>query len=378
MTWGRRLLLINNDDVRALLTARDCIDILEQAFAEVATGRSVQRPRIDVYAPAERADGYFRWSSMDGATVKPGPYFATRIKSDIVYWPESSAGHIVEKKFCFSEGLYCGLVMLFSTQDARPLAMINDGVLQLLRVGAGAAIGAKYLARQDARVMAVLGSGGMARSYLEAIVSVRDIRKVKVYSPTAANRSKYAAEMSEKLNLEVEPVETARLAVAGVDIVACCTDTMTPVLAPEWLEPGMHVTNVSPAEIDSACQKKFDVIFRQGEAGINIAPPHSGRVLREAGLSPIAYVAGTDEDVRRLPKPPETRTGFGGAFPSIVELITGQSQGRASQEQITFYHNFGNQGIQFAAVGGLVYEAACARGRGRTLPDEWFLQDVRN
>lgn len=372
------MLLISNDDVRCLLRASDCIEIQEQAFAELVTGRVVYRPRIDVYAPAEREDAYFRWSSMEGATVKPGRYFASRIKSDIAYWPKSADGRVTEQKFCGRPGLYCGLVMLFSTLDARPLAIINDGVLQHLRVGAGAAIGAKYLARKDSSTIGMLGSGGMARSYLEALAAVRPIKKAKVYSPTRANRNRFATELSAQLQIDIVAVESAGEALAGVDIVASCTDSMTATIDADWIRPGMHVTNVGPTEIDAACHSRFDVVFRQGDAGINVTSSSSMRILREVGQSPIAYVAGTEDEVERLPKPPSSRAGFGGAFPHIAELITGARLGRVSDTQITFYHNFGNQGLQFACVGGLVYERAVKAGMEKSIPEEWFLQDVRN
>jgi alanine dehydrogenase len=373
------MLLISNEDVHAILRVEDCMTTQEAAFAELPSGRAIQRPRIDVYAPAEREDAYYRWSSMEGVTVSPGPYFATRIKSDVVYWPRSADGRVTEQKFCGKPGLYCGLVMLFSTRDGRPLAMINDGVLQHLRVGAGAGIGARYLAREDASRVGLLGSGGMARVYLEAFAAIRKITHAKVFSPTKANRERFAREMSENLGIDVQAVASAREAVAGCDIVASCTDSMSPTIDVAWLTPGMHVTNVGPAEIDRACFARFDVIFRQGDAGNSAeALGANPRLMREVGQSPIAYVAGTEDEMRRLPPVEPQRTGFGGSFPHVVELITGQTKGRTAPGQITFFHNFGHQGLQFACVGGLAYERALAAGRGRDLPDEWFLQDVRN
>ena len=106
------MLLIDNDDVRRLLRASDCIRVQEEAFADLVSGRATHRPRIDVYAPAERTDGYFRWSSMEGVTRKPGPYFASRVKSDIAYWPKSDDGRVTEQKFCGQPGLYCGRVRI--------------------------------------------------------------------------------------------------------------------------------------------------------------------------------------------------------------------------------------------------------------------------
>jgi ornithine cyclodeaminase/alanine dehydrogenase-like protein (mu-crystallin family) len=102
-------------------------------------------------------------------------------------------------------GTYCGLVLLFSTQNGEPLAIINDGHLQHMRVGASAAIGARLLAREDAHVVGMIGSGGMARTALEALAEVREIKMVKVYSRIAANRETFAKEMTDHLNVAIEP-----------------------------------------------------------------------------------------------------------------------------------------------------------------------------
>jgi alanine dehydrogenase len=373
------MLLIDNDVVSRVASPGDCIEIQEEAFADLQTGRAIHRPRIDVYAPCSREDGYYRWSSMEGVTVRPGPYFAMRIKSDIAFWPRSADGRWTEKKFCVEPGLYCGLILLFSTETGAPLAMINDGALQHFRVGGGAGLGAKYLSRSNSKVVGLLGAGGMAKAYLQAFTKVRAIEQARVYSPTVANRQSFAQEMSRALGIEVLPVETAEDALRGADIVASCTDSMEPTIRAEWLKPGMHVTNVGPYEIDQTCLARFDLKVRQGEAGSGSeALRETSRLRREVGQSPLAYVAGTEEEMRRLPPRPPGRVGFGGAFPHVAELITGSCAGRTSPEQITFYHNFGNQGLQFACIGGMVFERARQQGLGRSLPDEWFLETVRN
>src|SRR4029078_1503320 len=109
-----------------------------------------------------------------------------------------------------------------------------------MRVGGGGCIGAKYLAREDSRVVGMLGSGGMARTFLEAFACVRDIRMCKVYSPNTKRREDYAEEMSKMLGIEVRAVNSAREAVRGVDILSSCTDSMKPVYDAEWIEKGMH------------------------------------------------------------------------------------------------------------------------------------------
>jgi ornithine cyclodeaminase/alanine dehydrogenase-like protein (mu-crystallin family) len=93
------------------------------------------------------------------------------MKSDIVSWPVRH-GVRVEDKYCVRPGLFCGLILLFSTEDGAPLAIMNDGYLQHMRVGALYGLGAKYLARSDASVVGMLGSGGMARSHLTAFAAV--------------------------------------------------------------------------------------------------------------------------------------------------------------------------------------------------------------
>ena len=138
--------LINNDEVSQVLKMADCIRVQEEAFRGLAEYGAVHRPRVDLYYPAEAADSYFRWGSMEGASSH---YFAIRRKSDIVSWPKTDDGGWTEEKHCIEPGTYCGLIFLLSTKNGEPLALINDGILQHFRVGGGAGIGAKYLSRDD-------------------------------------------------------------------------------------------------------------------------------------------------------------------------------------------------------------------------------------
>lgn len=366
------MLFIHNDVVAKLLTMRECIEVQEHAFRQISTGGAVHRPRTDIYVPCEREDGYYRWGTMEGAN---DGILAIRMKSDVITWPVDKDGFWRENKYCIKPGTFLGLIFLLSTRNGEPLAFINDGVLQHMRVGGGAGIGAKHLARKDANSVGILGAGGMARTYLEAFHAVRPITRVKVFSPTPANRKRFAEEMSAKLNIQVEPVATAQEAVRGVDILSSCTDSMSPTFSANWLEPGMHVTMLGPRELSQEALDRCDVKIRQGRGGAKIA--ESDRVKAEIGHSPSAYVAGTPEEMSRLP-PKTSEGGFGGEYPDYCDLITGKVQGRTSDNQITFYHNIGNQGLQFSSVGGLVYRKAKAAGLGREIPTEWFLQDIRN
>ena len=212
-------LYLSNQDVDRLLTMKGCMKSIEGIYQELAIGDAVYRHRIDVFIPPGKKDSYFRWGTMEGGSRKTG--FAIRMKSDMVYWTKWEGGR-TEEKYCIKPGLFCGFILLFSAKNGKPLAMINDGVLQHMRVGACAGLGVKYLARPDATTVGMLGSGGMARTYLAAFCEVRKINKVKVFSPTKKNRERYAKEMEKALSLEVEPVDSAEKAVRGTDIVATC------------------------------------------------------------------------------------------------------------------------------------------------------------
>jgi alanine dehydrogenase len=256
-----------------------------------------------------------------------------------------------------------------------------------MRVGGGAGIGVKWLSREDSQSVGMLGSGGMARTFLEAFTCVRDIKLCKVYSPNPKRREAYAEEMQKKLGIEVRAVDSAREAVRGADILSSCTDSMTPVYDAEWVEKGMHVTNLGRREMPDDVGDKFDVVVRQGVAGIQMR--QTERFQAERGLSPAAYLGGTEEQMKTIPaknrqpgfggdSPEFNDRGKGGDKPEFADLVTGKCAGRTSRDQITFYRNVGNQGLQFSSVGGWVYEMAKKKNAGKTIPTEWFLQDIRD
>jgi alanine dehydrogenase len=266
-------------------------------------------------------------------------------------------------------------VLLFSTANGEPLAILNDGHLQHMRVGAAAGVGARLLARPEARRVGMIGSGGMARTALEAFVAVRPIEEVRVYSRTQANRENYAREMSAKLGISVEPVANARDAVRGADILASTTDSMAPIVQAEWLEPGMHVVAIGPLDLAPECAARFDVVVRQGDEALDL--PETGQFRRDLGHSRSAFVGGSPEEQKRLP--PVVRREMSWRFwPLYADVIAGREPGRTSLTQITNYRPVGNWGLQFAACGGLAYRQAMARGLGRQFPTEWFLQDIKN
>jgi len=370
------MLLLNNADVAKVLDMRMCLDALDAVFQEMARGEAVGMGRIDVYvpsgAPAATAAPYYRWAVMTGGSKHDGLVCA-RMLSDMVAWPREY-GRIRENKYARAPGTFLGLLFLFSAKDATPVAMINDGLLQHMRVGGGAGLGVKYLSRADASTVGMIGSGGMARTYLDAFCQVRKIKKLKVWSPNVENARAYAYEAADRHGVEAEVASSAREAVRGVDIVSCCTSTNEPVFFNDWLEPGMHVTNLTSSEIEPTLPKVVDIAMRAGEATPRLErlPPEAD--YYRAGF--LGYVAGTPEERALVPKltlPPEII----GLTP-LVDLIAGRVRGRTSNEQTSFFLNVGAIGAQFEGVAAAVYNKAREQGLGTEIPTDWFLQDIRD
>jgi len=280
-----------------------------------------------------------------------------------------------EDKYCIRPGTYCGLIFLLSVRNGEPLALMNDGYLQHMRVGACAGLGAKYLSRKDSKVIGMLGSGGMARTYAQAICQVRPIERIRLFSPTKANRLAYAEEMTSKLAVEIEPVDSPQKAVKGADIVAMTTDSLVPVIKAEWLEPGMHVTNVRNNEAGQDMFARVDVIARLGSSTFVLDNPPPNTFGGSDGM--FGYFAGTEEEKKKVPRAP-LREIDNPKIGTVPDIMGGRWAGRTNDQQITFLNNQGTQGLQFAAVGGKAYELAKAKGMGHPLPLEWFVQDIRD
>ena len=364
------IIYLNNQDIFRLVTPKHCIESLEEAFRVLARGRAISRPRTDVWVPCGRSDGYYRWGSMEGA-IEPWGIFVTRMKSDIVTWTEEGTDEL----HCVQPGTFSGFVLVFSTRNGEPLAMMNDGVLHHLRVAAGAALGVKYLARPNASVLGMLGSGGMARAYLLAFREVRTISAVKVYSPTKAHREAYAEEMSRQLGLPVEPYDHPEAVVRGSDLVATCTDSTDLVVTnPSWIEKGMHLANLSSREWSWDIVRHCDVVVQVGTETLGTGGEKEDGERKYGWAS---WLIGRPGEIGRIPKRPVSNIDFI-KYPSLVDVLTDPSKRRASSDQITFFHNLGLLGFQFAAVAAKAYMLARERGVGREMSSEPFLQNIRD
>jgi alanine dehydrogenase len=364
-------LLIDNDAVRRVLTPELARKALEAAYRDLATAEAVCRPRIDIRIPTRDPEKFYQWGTMEGGST--GGYFAIRMKSDIVYEREYE-GVRTQEKYCVRPGRYCGLVFLTDVETGAPLAIINDGYLQHLRVAADSALGADLMAREDCRTLGMLGSGGMAESHVAALLEVRGIERLRVYSPTRAHRERFAAEMAERHDIDCAACDEPRAAYEGADILAACTDSALPVIRGKWLEPGMHVVSIG-GRPDDAARARFDRTLRLGTA-----PAPLGRPELATADEYLGYLARPQDprwQTSRMGRRAPQVTGRGDDV-DFADIMSGKSPGRTSPEQITYSERGNIQGAQFFAVAAAVYEAARRAGLGRELPTDWFLQEIRD
>jgi alanine dehydrogenase len=367
------MLLLTNREIEHLLTIPVCLDAIEGIYEEIAAGDSVDFGRMDLYTPSDRDSAPFhRWAVMTGNSRRRG-YVCARMLSDMVAWP-IVAGQRRETKWAREPGTYCGLLFLYSTHNGEPLAILPDGVAQHLRVGAAAGLGAKALSRPDSRTVGMLGSGGMARSYLEAFCHIRPIERVRVYSPTQANRERYAAEMRDRFGIEVTPVDSPREAVRGADIVALCVSAVEPVFEAEWLEPGMHVADLTAPSTRPEFARQVDVALWHGYPTPLVDPLPPTAMYARGGF--LSWVAGTDAEKAAIPRVPPNPDRL--RLPTLADLFSGRVAGRTSPSQTTFFQNVGAFGSLFVAVAAAAYERALEAGVGREIPTDWFLEDVRD
>ena len=367
-------LIINNHDVEKLLTMKATMEALEESYRQLVTRDAVCRPRIDIRIPTKDPAKNYQWGTMEGGSTSG--YFAIRMKSDVVY-ETRYGGALTQEKYCLRPGLFCGLVLLTSIETGEPLAFINDGVLQHMRVGADGGIGVKYMANRDAEVIGMLGAGGMSRTHMQAFTLVRNIRKLQVFSPTRENREHFGAEMRAKYGIEVKVCGSPEEVYKGAHILAALTDSAVPVTEGALLEKGTHLVNIGGSgNPDAASLARIDVYLRFGDAPAPIGRPDFNLDDENIGWEarPDAPKFGDGRHGRKRARGtllPDKRV-------TLADIVTGKSGGRSSPGQITYSERGNLQGAQFFAVAGLVYEAAKRAGMGREIPTEWFLQDIRD
>ncbi|MGE0629413.1 MAG: ornithine cyclodeaminase family protein [Hyphomicrobiaceae bacterium] len=359
-------LILNNQQIAEIVSIEDCINVLEDAFLELAEGRGAFRRRSDIVTPSTHpSGGLYALKSMDGVVPKLG-VGAIRLNSDILTFPSINDVKRRVKVPAAPNERYTGLVLLFSTATGEPLAIFPDGMIQPMRVAATSALGAKSLAREDSHIVTILGSGWQARSQVRAIMAVRDVKEVRVYSTRKQMREEFAKEMSPIIGRDIKVYDDAAKAVAGADIVLAATNAIVPVIKPEWIEKGMHISTIKPGELSAAVVAKADVAATLMEdcdpVFITTDKVSVPEAPGEGALQNLAEEVGWKSLV---------------TLPELLldaKLGRNETRGRTSRSQVTCFLNPLGMGYQFAAVGSIIYKRAVEQGIGHDLPTDWFTE----
>jgi alanine dehydrogenase len=364
------MIILSNEDVSELVSMENCLRRLESAYVELSEGAAVNRPRSDLYLPATTSNGVYCFKTMEGGLARE-KIVALRLNSDVIKW-ENRGGRIIKDKVPAAPGnKWVGLVMLFSAETGEPLAIFPDGVIQSIRVAASSALAARFLAREDAAVLGVLGSGWQARAHAKAMCAVRAIKKILVHSPTKVNREKFAVEVEKDLGVAVEPAASGESLAARGDILVAATNSVSRVVPPEYLRPGMHVTCVKITELGEETLRKFDrlVIHTRKWAPDNYITGFNDEKVE--AHDPIDLLTDGGKRAPSAPKPP-----FWLGAPELKDVVAGKLPGRQSPNEITCFNNNIGLGIQFAALGKAILDDAKVKGLGREIPTDWFLETV--
>ncbi len=357
------MLILTNDQITELLDMRECVAALESAYRDLGLGDAVDIPRQDMLVANRREGAVHAFKTMSGSWPGSG-IAALRLNSDVVTWPMvNGAPRRVKVPVSEPGGRYNGAVLLFSTDTGQLLCMFTDGVMQKTRVGGASGVAAKYLSRADAKTMGLLGTGWQAEAQIEAMCAVRPLNLVKVFSPRAENRKKFAEHYGAKLNCEVRPVDDAAQAAEGVDILVSATNSMTPTVRPEWVKPGIHVTSVRGSEIPT------EILTRADRLVVNTNEPVTAYPARGWPSQVPEFANG---DYGR----PDIGVIDYGKVPELKDVVAGKVAGRRSSAEVTCFHNYKGLGLQFAALGSLVYRKATERGIGLKIEDAYFTQTV--
>lgn len=324
------MLLLSETDVRHLLSMDDLIQSMEAALAEFSSGRTQQPLRTVL----EIGPGHAFFGVMPAFMPAAG---ALGTKLVTVFGSNAALGL----------PSHLATILLLDPTTGELLSVMDGRYITEARTAAVSAVSARLLAREDAGVLAILGSGVQARSHLRAFSHVRALRDVRVWSPSESHRRTFAEEMHREIAAHVSPVASVQQAVDGADLVVLATAAREPILRGEWIADGAHIAAVGACrpdhrEMDTALVKRARVFVdsRTGalaEAGDLVMP------MREGAID-AAHIAG-----------------------ELGQLASGAVAGRLSPGDVTLFKSLG-MAVEDVAAAHLAYERATERGLGRGIP----------
>jgi len=311
-------LLLRETDVRALLTMDLALEAVEQSFRRLADGSGVVQPRRRLNVPGK---SYLHYMAA----------------------ADSAAGYMGMKIYTTSRQGLRFLVPLFDAQTGDSLALIEADYLGQVRTGAASGVATRYLAREDAARVGIIGTGSQARTQLEAIAAARKIKEIRAYGRDPARREKFAEEMTARLRVRVVPADSAEQAICEAQIAVTATTSTRPVLQGAWLAPGTHINAIGAnfpqkRELDDEAVRRCDRIVVDSREQSKM---EAGDLIDTLG----------DDD-----------SGWG-RVRELSEVAAGKTKGRTGADEITLFKSSGIASEDIA-VAGRVYELALDRGVG--------------
>ncbi len=311
------MLLIEEPQVRSLLTPEKCLAAMRQALADLEDGKCDMPPRLICKMPNTAAFGFM--------PAYVGDYFGAKVIA--AYAPNMGTEY----------PSHIGYVMLFESRHCTVAGLVEAGAITEIRTGCVSAVATDLLARQDAHTLALIGAGAQARSHLAAIRLVREITAVRVYDMNPAAASRFCQEAEARYGLPVTVCENAESAVRDADIICTLTPSRDAYLTRAMVKPGAHVNAVGT----------FSPVTREV----------SSDLVAAARLYADQTAACRAESGEYLIPLREGLIGEDHIIGSVGGLLLGRVPGRQSETDITLFDALG-LAVEDIAAARLVYEEA--------------------
>jgi ornithine cyclodeaminase/alanine dehydrogenase-like protein (mu-crystallin family) len=323
------LLVVGHDDVKRLLPMEECIELMASVLADLARGAVWQPLRFVVRPPEEPSLMGLMPAHRSDPTASYG------LKAVCIF-PSNAARGI---------DLHQGGVLLFDGETGALRALVDASAITATRTAAVSGVATRTLAREDARELAILGSGVQARSHLEAMAAARPFERARVWSRTAEHAAAFAADA--QVSFPVEAVGSAEDAVRDADVVVTATSSPEPIVRRDWLKTGAHVNAVGSSiptarELDADTVAASALFADARESMVNEGGDYLFAV-REAGIGP--------DHIRA----------------ELGEVLTGSGQGRLADDELTVFKSLGLAAEDLAAAEH-IYTRAQVADAGVTVP----------
>jgi ornithine cyclodeaminase/alanine dehydrogenase-like protein (mu-crystallin family) len=343
------VLVLTNDVIKEIVDLPGYIDALDMAFRQLDEKTAQNMPRMRLFTPLAEPDTH-HWYNVIAGVVPGAEIAALRVNSGPIRF-ETEFGN---SRMTFPGGLV-GLVHLFDVNSGALRAIIHDFYINPIRVACTSALGARHLARPDSKVMALLGSGWQARWHLSALMHVRPFEEIRVFSPNSERCSRFVEQQQKRFpNAKILAAKSAQSAVEGADVTVAATNSITPVMEGTWIKEGSHVISISGADrLDRRKEIDDETVCRSALIIINSFVQLESD--QQSELLPLIKSG-------RVPKE---------RVHELSALASGRIPAPSAPSDIRFHFNNTGMGIQFAAIGAVMLNAAIERGLGSRLPYTW-------